>query len=102
MMRTASPYPDGAKASKHRPRDSKTRTAANPLPSGIIREAEASPLHETRDETQPRGAASMQRHRNGQITDDDTPTRRHDETRTRHRTGRERTPRHAAREERPR
>ena len=43
--------PDGIKVSKHRHRGGKTRTSVHPLPSEIRREAEASPLHETRDKT---------------------------------------------------
>lgn len=46
--------PDGIKASKHRPRDSRTRTAAHPLTVGIKRENKASPLPETRNETKRR------------------------------------------------
>lgn len=46
--------PDGTEASKHRPRDSRTRTAAPPLTVGIKRENKASPLPETSNETKRR------------------------------------------------
>lgn len=54
MTRTALPHPPRRHQDKQtptQPRDGRTRTAAHPLTAGIRREAKASPLPETRNET---------------------------------------------------